>query len=152
MSETKCRPSRKRELQLIPIRMFLGRRYSISGLHPAGFPGAGSKKKKGERKKKEPVSQHPLSSWTNITASSIPAAAALGLISFALALREMRTMCFMCCIVQPAWTWTWWLRLFTIRLIPLHFLCLETGRSNCRCSSLQLEALFLLEVLGCYDL
>lgn len=112
------------------IRRILGRRDRISGLRPGAFPGARSEKEKKEqeRKKTEPVSQHPLSSWTNITAPSIPAAAALRPSSPALARRRRRrrtrSMCFMCGgVLQPAWTWT---RL----LILLHFLCLQTGRSN----------------------
>lgn len=64
--------------------------------------------KKKNFKKKTPVSQLPLSSWTNTTAYSIPEAQTLllrslsfqagMLISFALAWWEMRTIC--CCTVH----------------------------------------------------
>lgn len=101
---------------------------------------------------KSPVSQHPLSSWTNTTAYSIPESQALllcslsiqagMLISFALAWWEMRTVC---CTLLYCSVSVDVVVVFVQRVLeknrktktsehadPHHFLSLETGRSFCR--------------------
>ena len=148
-TEAQCHLPQNREFQIIVITFFSGNMVQYLWAPSSLFSWSWLSTK-------TPVSQHPLSSWTNTTAYSIPGAQTLllcglsfqegMLISFALTWWEMRTIC--CSTLLTAVLFSQCGRGGCICSAspgkkekrrseqgdPHRFLSLETGRSYSRCS------------------